>query len=76
MLYKKRNRLIEEIGKGSFVPNSTINAFLLYYNSIAADGTVSSDENIGDNWNYWTSIDADKYEEYIVHCLKAVEHNS
>ena len=75
MLFKKRRKLIEKIGKGKFVPCSTINAFMLYYN-ISASNVSDYEKNPRGNdvdWNYWTRDDADNYEQAIIRCLKAVE---
>ncbi len=74
MLNIKRSILISEIGKGAFIPCATVNAFMLYYN---IDGSKNDTEpenlQIGDDWNYWTVNDADKYEKAIVECLKKME---
>ena len=74
MLNIKRSILISEIGKGAFIPCATVNAFMLYYN---IDGSKKDSEpknlQIGEDWNYWTVNDADKYEKAIVECLKKME---
>lgn len=74
MLCKKRSKLIEEIGKGSFVPPSTINAFMLYYDISSSDvDDHISNNQIGDDWNYWTINDADHYLKAIIDCIKRME---
>lgn len=74
MLNIKRSRLISEIGKGSFIPCATVNAFMLYYNiDCSKNDTETENLQIGDDWNYWTVNDADKYEEAIIECLKKME---
>lgn len=74
MLNIKRSILISEIGKGAFIPCATVNAFMLYYN---IDGSKNDPElrnlQIGEDWNYWTVNDAEKYEKAIVKCLNEME---
>lgn len=77
MLNIKRSRLIAEISKGSFVPCSTVNAFMLYYNiDCSKKDTETENLQIDDDWNYWTVDDADKYEQAIIKCLKKIEEQS
>ena len=71
-LYKKRERLIQEIGNGAFVPCATVNAFMLYYNIKYLPDAQNSSE-IDHNWRYWTVKDADAYQRAIVACLKDME---
>ena len=74
MLNTKRSRLISEMGKGAFIPCSTINAFMLYYNIIANNSNPEPENHqIGDDWNYWTVNNADNYEKAIIDCLKKME---
>lgn len=73
MLWKKRIRLIDEFGKGTFVPDSTINAFLLYYNNIGAATLASVSDNTEEDWNYWTVHNAIKYNSAIIDCLEWLE---
>ena len=77
MLGEKRSRLIDLIGKGSFVPRSTINAFLLYYNEISdCDLSALSKDEMQANWSYWTVFNADNYESFIVTCLRKFDDSN
>lgn len=76
MLHIKRSRLISEIGKGSFIPCVTVNAFMLYYNIDHSKKDAETENlQIDDDWNYWTENDADNYEEAIIHCLQNMKGN-
>lgn len=64
-LSEKRESIVKRLGTGSFVPGSTVNAFLLYYNSKSQKNTS------GPNSSYWTKENADAYINQITECLNS-----
>jgi len=62
-LERKRKNLIGRIGRGSFVPIATVNAFLLYYNE---------EESRSIDIKYWTKRNAESYKKRVLQCLESV----
>lgn len=53
------------IGKNSFIPGSTLNAFLLYYNYSTENYSFKESD-----FKYWTEQDKINYEKAITKCVK------
>lgn len=66
-LGEKRDKIIQLVGEGEYVPISTINVFCLYYNSLDNDHNQNNFDNM-----YWTVANKESYIKKIAECL--IEH--